>query len=173
MKYLQQRLLIPLTSSQLLPDRLRPSLLRHLGVSVGPRVVALAGLVVTGGGRVTLAEGAYLNRDCFIDASSDVHVGVRVSIASHVRLVTSTHEVGELGRRAGRTTTAPVIIGDGTWIGTGAIVLPGVTIGEGCIIGAGTVVTGDCEPDGMYVGVPARRVRDLPPRRDRQDAAAA
>jgi acetyltransferase-like isoleucine patch superfamily enzyme len=32
-------------------------------------------------------------------------------------------------------------------------------IGEGAIIGAGSVVTKDCEPGAVYVGVPARRIR--------------
>ena len=42
------------------------------------------------------------------------------------------------------------------------IVLPGVTIGEGCIMGAGAVITQDTEPDSVYLGVPARKVRSLP-----------
>ena len=37
----------------------------------------------------------------------------------------------------------------------------GVTVGDGCVLAAGAVVTGDCEPDGLYAGVPARRVKDL------------
>jgi maltose O-acetyltransferase len=42
-------------------------------------------------------------------------------------------------------------------------VLPGVTVGDGCVIAAGAVVNADCQPDGLYAGVPARRVRDLEP----------
>ncbi|WP_249354641.1 DapH/DapD/GlmU-related protein [Rhodococcus sp. USK13] len=53
------------------------------------------------------------------------------------------------------------MVGDGCWIGAGAIILPGVTVGEGCVVGAGAVVTRDCSPNGLYVGSPARRVRDL------------
>jgi maltose O-acetyltransferase len=41
------------------------------------------------------------------------------------------------------------------------VILPSVTIGPGCIVGAGAVVTKDLEPNGVYVGVPARRVREL------------
>jgi maltose O-acetyltransferase len=41
------------------------------------------------------------------------------------------------------------------------MLLPGVTVGDGCVIAAGSVVTGDCEPHGVYAGVPAKRVRDL------------
>lgn len=52
-------------------------------------------------------------------------------------------------------------VGDGCWIGANATILPGVTVAPGCVIAAGAVVTKDTEPDGLYAGVPARRVRDL------------
>lgn len=57
----------------------------------------------------------------------------------------------------------PITVGKGCWIGANAIILPGVTIGDGCIIGAGAVVNKDCAPNGLYVGVPTKRVRDLEP----------
>ena len=41
-------------------------------------------------------------------------------------------------------------------IGTGAVVLPGVTMGKGCIVGAGAVVTRDVAPFSIVAGVPAR-----------------
>jgi maltose O-acetyltransferase len=41
--------------------------------------------------------------------------------------------------------------------------MPGVTIAEGCIIGANTLVSDSTEPDGLYAGTPAKRVRDLNP----------
>jgi len=44
-------------------------------------------------------------------------------------------------------------------IGTGAILLPGVTIGKGSIVGAGAVVTHDVPPFAIVAGVPARFVR--------------
>jgi acetyltransferase-like isoleucine patch superfamily enzyme len=44
-------------------------------------------------------------------------------------------------------------------IGTGAILLPGVTVGKGSIIGAGAVVTGDVAPFSIVAGVPARFLR--------------
>jgi len=39
---------------------------------------------------------------------------------------------------------------------------PGVSIAPGGVIGAGAVAASDTEPDGLYVGVPARRIKDLP-----------
>ncbi len=44
-------------------------------------------------------------------------------------------------------------------IGTGAILLPGVTVGKGSIVGAGAVVTRDVAPFSICAGVPARFVR--------------
>lgn len=49
-------------------------------------------------------------------------------------------------------------IGRGSFIGLNATVRDGVSIGAGCILGAGAVVLADTAPDGIYVGVPARRL---------------
>jgi galactoside O-acetyltransferase len=44
-------------------------------------------------------------------------------------------------------------------VGTGAIVLPGVTVGRGSVVGAGAVVTRDVPPFAVVAGVPARVIR--------------
>ncbi|MGF1542769.1 MAG: gamma carbonic anhydrase family protein [Pleurocapsa sp.] len=51
----------------------------------------------------------------------------------------------------------------GCLIGIGAVILDGVTVGAGSIIGAGSIVTKNVLPRSLYVGVPARKVRDLSP----------
>lgn len=43
-----------------------------------------------------------------------------------------------------------------------SLILPGVAFGEGGVFGAGAAVRGDGEPNGLDVGVPARRIRGLP-----------
>ena len=50
-------------------------------------------------------------------------------------------------------------IGDGSWIGTGSVVLPGATIGKHCTIGANSVVTGDIPDYSVAVGAPARVIK--------------
>jgi acetyltransferase-like isoleucine patch superfamily enzyme len=56
----------------------------------------------------------------------------------------------------------PIVIGDGVWIGFGAIVLGGVTIGDRSVIGAGAVVSKDVPPDSIVVGSPARFFQKTP-----------
>jgi acetyltransferase-like isoleucine patch superfamily enzyme len=52
-----------------------------------------------------------------------------------------------------------VLVREGADIGTGAVLLPGVTIGRGAIVGAGAVVTGDVPDNAIVAGVPARLLR--------------
>lgn len=54
-----------------------------------------------------------------------------------------------------------VKIGDNVFIGMNTIVCRGVTIGNNVIIGAGSVVTTDCEANGVYAGVPAKRIAEV------------
>ena len=49
-------------------------------------------------------------------------------------------------------------IKDRCWISGDTTILPGVTSGEGCVIASGAVVTTDCEPYGIYAGIPAKRI---------------
>ncbi len=51
------------------------------------------------------------------------------------------------------------VIGNDVWLGDDVKIMDGVTIGDGVIVGAGSIVTRDCEPYGIYVGVPAKLIR--------------
>jgi acetyltransferase-like isoleucine patch superfamily enzyme len=55
----------------------------------------------------------------------------------------------------------PVSIGDGSWLGHGTVVLPGVTIGRHVVVGANSVVTSDLPDNCVAAGVPARVIRQL------------
>ena len=104
-----------------------------------------------------------INHGCHFENVERVEVGSDCALAVRVLIATSSHAVGPPEHRAGPWLLEPVRIGDGCWIGAAAILLPGVTVGSGCVVAAGAVVRESCDPDGLYAGVPARRVRDLEP----------
>lgn len=153
-------LLNGLLASAALPSRPRVAALRALGMRIGEGVF-ISPWCFFGGTDVEIGDGSYLQYRCFIDNAGSVRIGTRCSIGVGAMLVTGTHDIGPAHQRRGTDRNAPVVVGDGCWLGNRVTVVPGVTIGRGCVIGAGAVVAGDCAPDGVYAGVPARRVRDL------------
>lgn len=111
---------------------------------------------------VHLGDRTFINSGAYIDNGESITLEDNVCLSPHVRLLTTSHAIGESGRRVGHTCfRKPIVIGRGTWVGCGVVVLPGVSIGKGCMIAAGAIVTQDCEPDWLYVGVPAVKKRYL------------
>ena len=49
----------------------------------------------------------------------------------------------------------------GAFIGMNSTIMPGITVGENCIIGCGSVVTKDTEPNYIYAGVPAKKIKRI------------
>lgn len=133
----------------------RLAIYRLLGARIDTLGVS-PGCFITGPA-VTIGRGTSLNIGCLLDASAPITIGRRTSLGPGVMVLTSTHAIGSPHRRAGTRQAKPVTIGSGCWIGARSTILPGVTIHDGCVIAAGAVVTQDCEPGGLYAGVPARR----------------
>ncbi len=92
---------------------------------------------------------------------AEVRIGDDVQIGPGVQLLTPTHPTDAELRRAKWEAALPITIEDNAWIGSGAIILPGVIIGENAIFGAGAVVTKALPPNTVAVGNPARVVRAL------------
>jgi maltose O-acetyltransferase len=146
-----------------LPVSWRVALMRSAGVSVGEGTIVRSRCYFGGPGPFTIGAGCYVSYGADFDGSAPVTIGDDVYVASGVSVGTCTHDIGEASKRAGRRFAAAVSIGDGTWVGMNSTILPGVTIGSGCVIAAGAVVAHDCDPNGLYAGVPAKLVDELGP----------
>ena len=92
-----------------------------------------------------------------------VVIGAECMIGSHVAISSLTHD-HSAARMRDTMVAKPVAVEDGVWIGSHAVILPGVTLGTGAVIGAGSVVTRDVPPYAIVHGVPAtvRGYRERP-----------
>ena len=108
------------------------------------------------GYNIRLGAGAFLNFNCVILDVAAVEIGEAAQIGPAVQIYAADHPRDPAQRRAGLELGRPVRIGANTWIGGGAIILPGVTVGDDAIVGAGSVVTRDVAPGATVVGNPAR-----------------
>jgi maltose O-acetyltransferase len=149
-----------LAGSALLPRPIRRRLLNLYGMSLGR--CSIRERCFFGGSEISIGDGSFINVGCVFDNAAAITIGSGCAVGHEAMFTTGTHDIGGPTQRAGSACPAPIVVGDGCWIGARAILLPGVTVGAGCVIGAGAVVREDCEPNGLYVGVPARRLRDLP-----------
>ena len=87
-----------------------------------------------------------------------ISVGDGTTISSNVEVL--AHDAS-MRHKLGYTLIAPVKIGKRVYVGSGAIILPGVTIGDEAVIGAGSVVTKDVEAGTVVAGNPARQLNTV------------
>jgi len=149
-----------LAASPALGVERRASVLRRCGIEPGTTKIQPGCWFFSSD--IEFGDWGRVNDRCYFDTRDRITLGDGAVLAYEVMLCTSTHAIGDDRARAGAYTSGPVTIGSGCWLGARSLVLPGVTVGDGCVVAAGAVVTSDCAADGLYAGVPARRVKDLP-----------
>jgi acetyltransferase-like isoleucine patch superfamily enzyme len=112
-------------------------------------------------GRIEIGARAQLLGDGAISSRMRVTIEEHALLARGVTIVDHQHRAddpdGPIALQ-GADRLAPVRICAGAWLGTNAIVMPGVTIGRNATVGAAAVVTRDVEPGAVVAGVPARRI---------------
>lgn len=136
--------------------------------SLGKGSMLYYGVKISFPSQVYIGKNVSIAPDVWLGSSSQgrITIGDRCAIASGVRVVTPTHDPNVLPVSSVGI-NRPVTIGQDVWIGTGAIILPGVTIHDGAMIAAGAVVTKDVPPDCMVGGSPARLIKQLEQREKR------
>lgn len=128
--------------------KIRPFIWRRMGAKVG--------------------RNCYIGYEVYVDLmhadlitiEDNVHVDNRCFLLCHKRNIDSYCQgdnYSELGYKFGKIT-----IKQGSSIGSGTMIMPGVTIGEGSIIGAGSLVTKDIPAWSVAIGRPAKVIKQLP-----------
>jgi len=142
----------------------RVLLLRFLGARVGRECVILdcvfSNAYHYGFSRLTVGNRCFIGGEALLDLRGWITMEDYVTLSHRVSLVTHIN-VGfkdyPLQKRY-PTKESPVMLKRGCYVGTGAIILPGVTIGKESVVGAGAVVTKDVPDKKLAVGVPAHTV---------------
>jgi acetyltransferase-like isoleucine patch superfamily enzyme len=111
--------------------------------------------------RMKIGNGTWIGQQCFFHSAGGLTIGSNVGIGPAVKIITSHHEADDKSRPILHTPIvfSPVVIEDDVDIGTGSVILPGVTIGKGSQVGAGAVVCNDVDPYTIVGGVPAKLMR--------------
>jgi carbonic anhydrase/acetyltransferase-like protein (isoleucine patch superfamily) len=116
-------------------------------------------------GEVTVSEGVSLWYSTILRADiAPIQIGAHTNIQDGAILhgdpgqPTILEDYVTVGHRA---VLHSAYIERGSLIGIGAIILNGVRIGAGSIIGAGAVVSKSVPPRTLWVGVPAKPLRDV------------
>lgn len=122
--------------------------------------------IIECGGRVSIGRRTVIGAYNWLQGSGEIEIGDDVIIGPGVRIISTSHDTRnpDLPFAAQPLIAGKVSIGSNVWIGADAVVLKGVTIGPNVVVGAGALVNADLEAGGVYVGSPARRIKDVHPR---------
>jgi carbonic anhydrase/acetyltransferase-like protein (isoleucine patch superfamily) len=112
-----------------------------------------------------IGDRCVIGRGSHIVAHHSLVIGDDVFTGPYVYITDQNHSYADpdepIGRQMPRN--AAVQIGSGSWLGAGAVVLPGACIGRNVVVAAGSVVRGTVPDRCVVAGVPARVVRQYLP----------
>jgi serine acetyltransferase len=121
---------------------------RHLadrGLFIGDRCVLGARTTITAHERIEIGDAVFFGQGVFVTDASHGYQDPGLPIGKQL----GAHQ--------------PVSIGSGSWVGHGAVILPGTRLGRNVVVAAGSVVRGEIEDFAVVAGSPARVVRRLEP----------
>jgi acetyltransferase-like isoleucine patch superfamily enzyme len=125
--------------------------------------------------RLHIAATAVLNNTLFNLSSGEITVGEHAFFGHNVSVLTGTHDWTKFG--AERQVAVPksgrdVVIEEGVWVSSNAIVVAPCRIGAHAVVGVGALVLGDVEPYTVVAGNPARVLRTIPRPEDPEAGSA-
>lgn len=117
------------------------------GIAIGNHVHIAVGASLIGAGKITLSDFSGISSRTSIYSSNDDYSGAVMTGPTLPAAFTNVRH-------------ADVFIGKHVVIGSGSVILPGVTLEDGVAVGALSLVNRNCEAFGIYAGNPARRVKE-------------
>lgn len=109
-----------------------------------------------------IGDNSSIGVNSYIGCSGKIVIGNYVMIGPHCTMIAENHNFSrtDIPMQKQGVSNKGIEIKDDVWIGANVTILDGVTIAAGCVLAAGSVVTKSTEPNGIYAGVPARRIKE-------------
>lgn len=138
-------------------------------IEIGPHCKIDDFTFIYGGAGIRIGKYVHIASFVSIIGGGILEVGDYAAIAAGARFITGTDTYDGGARMSAALPQAQrnvqlkkIIVGKDAFIGTNAVIHPGVTIGEGAVIGSCSLVLKDCEPWTIYAGVPCKPIGKRP-----------
>lgn len=126
------------------------------------RAIVFGNFTVSSPKNVKIGSNCHINHGVFLLGRVGITIGNDVVLSARCMLLDAGLESRSfVDFKEHVHVNAPIAIGDGAWIGAGAIILAGVTIGEHSIVGAGSLVRHDVPARTVVAGNPAKVIREV------------
>ena len=139
--------------------RFRRILARHVFASCGRNFKAFTHVRVSYGYNLDVGDDVVVHRHVLLDDRGGIEIGDGASVSDFANVYSHSHNIVD-----GRIVYTPrTVIGKGVRITYHATILAGTRIADDSMVGAGSMLTKSTEPHWIYVGVPARKVKEKDP----------
>ena len=141
--------------------KLRTIFYKFAGVKIGKSVIIRENVLIYRPYNLELGDYSEIGTGTVISPVQSIKIGKNVGIGPYCAIYDNDHKMPKDATEENLIST-PVIIGEGSWIGTHSTILRGSKIGENVTIGAGSVVHGTIPNNSVAIGNPARVVKSNP-----------
>jgi len=136
----------------------RRILAKRIFRSCGKNFKAFRQVKFSFGYNMEVGDNVVVHRQVLMDDRGGIRIGNSVSISDFANVYSHSHHIVE-----GREVATPITtIGDGCRITYHATVMSGVTVAPNTMVGGFAMATKDTVGDSVYVGIPAKKIRDKP-----------
>lgn len=148
----------PLGENVALGVRFRRILAPHVFGSCGKNFKAFTFVRVSFGYNLHVGDNVVIHRHVLLDDRGGIEIGNGASVSDFANVYSHSHDIVD-----GRNVNLPKTrIGAGARITYHATILAGTHVAEDSMVGAGSILTKDTEPHWVYVGVPAKKIKEKP-----------
>lgn len=139
------------------PSSLKARLLRLFGAQVGRGIVIKPRVNIKYPWNLTIGDHAWIGEGAWLDSLGKIAIGESACLSQGCTIETGNHD---WARSTFDLIVKDVVVEAGAWAAVKSLLLPGSRLASHAILGAGSVLSGDTEPYGIYVGIPAHKVKE-------------